>query len=376
MAEAEAQGWVKLHRRIRRSPVWRHATGYKLFTWMLLEASHCRRSVKARGGAVELARGQLAATLGEMAAEAGMSEKQVRTALAFLERERMINRDGRAGVVTVMNYPIYQGDDDEPAPGEEGEGKKCGVDEGGQAKGQQKGQQKGQAKTPKQGREKTGENALRGNGFKRTSDGVRAGGNGDGGQVKGQQKGQAKGQSQYMVVRIDHKNINPPNPPFAKGGRASFANSDQDDERYSEVLGIWREERERAGLAFLEDRNTAQGAAKLADEYLAMARLSTKQLRLGMRKLCEAVVSDPRKRDYDLRTLARNPSKWCPPVVIEKKKRRLVLWGGKCDVCGRSASLGPFAPESDPAPPLQPCPGAESGCQGWMTPEIWDERLV
>lgn len=369
MAGGEGIGWVKSHRRMEFSPVWRHHNASRLLHWMIWCASPEPAVARTPDGCLSLARGQFYANYDEIARRCHLSVDQVKRACALLRTLEVIDwqRLRRGVLITVVNYRQYQ---DRRALGEEGE--EIYSDEK-------------QARTANRTGTRTAERAIRApqkndvttmpeKKSVERDNGGRTSETTDTAPQTAPQTADRIGSS-YIKKFKKLKKLLPPNPPFAKGGRVAAKENNtppdsaallgSDADRYQLVLSLWQEERASAGLEYLEDRSTAAGADALAREYLTSARLSTEQLRLGMRKLCAGIRDNPRWVAYDLRTLAKNPSKFCPPPPIAKASRKYVRWGFVCDVCGATACMPP-QPASAPQPSRQPCVNAVNGCQGTM----------
>lgn len=358
MAGSELDGWIKMHRRMLQHPIWGKPSTFRVWVWVLTNAAHKNETVWNNNVRYDIKRGQLVASIAEAAAGAIVSAKAVRCAFEYLAREKMIVRD--KSLITVVNYSKYQDKiaDDSPHGEEEPAGAQNDVVEG-----QDLGQELGQGKNGKRGKAATGAIPFSGNGKRSGAKGGGARQN----EKQGHDLGQDLGQTINKEEEVKKLRINPPYPPSKKGGRVcdnSSALVGGDAQRLEAVLGMWRDARKAGGLDYQEDRGTTAGAKILARDYLACARLSVGQLRDGMASLVRRIKSDPKCWKYDLRTLANNPSKYCPPPPIEKIRRKLVAWRLECDVCGHSAMTA-YVPEGGEPPPAQPC-GRSDACQGTM----------
>ena len=351
MDETDQAGWVKLHRRLQASRVWRKGSNAcrLLFVWLLMAARREPATVVWRGSEYHLRRGELVASLAETAAWARISVKEARCGYAWLEAEGMIARDG--GVVRIVNYPIYQGGESDCEPGHD------------------KGHEIGHDISGRKGTKLTWGNVLKSKGKRgsRRSAGARSS------VCKGHDMGHETGHEvEEKTARAlsspstragaganvvgEVKEINPPTPFCKKGVRVSSdpsALSGADRDRYEQVLAMWREEREKAGLCFQKDAGTIGGAVVLARDWLGQARLTMRSLRAGMQKLIRRILNDAKCSGYTLRALARNVSTYCPDS-IEKRERTKVRWQMVCDVCGHS-QVTRFFPEGTPAPAPQGC---------------------
>lgn len=103
---ATLNGWVKMHRRFLE---WEWYLDYPtkvVFIHLLLRA----RWDEGYWKKVKLQRGQIAIGRKTLAKETGLSEQQVRTALAHLKstNEITIESTNRFSVITIVNYDLYQ----------------------------------------------------------------------------------------------------------------------------------------------------------------------------------------------------------------------------------------------------------------------------
>ena len=355
------KGWIKLHRRILDSAAWKKGGAVRdMWIWLLLAAEPLPALRERNGKRLRIARGELVASIPNVAKETGFTEKQVRNGFKYLTDENMIKRD--ASRIQIVNYPLYQGTPEDAAPlhGEEGKD--------GEQAGRKKGQAKGQGGKRKKGRAKIGEKPLSRKKKHSTSEGERAGAK----TKKGQTKGQALIRNKKLM-----RNKNPLTPFLPKGESpssesSSFAMLGSDADRRRMVLAMWRDEREAAGLAYFEDKATVRAADKLAAEWLGKARMSREQLEKGMKKLIAVIKSERGCGNYTLNALALAPSKYCPPPPVEKAKRgKRISWRLICDVCGYESCTA-FLPAAE-RPRSQPCALSARGCQGTMHPEIDSE---
>lgn len=378
MAEFEHVGWFKTHRSMFDHPIFsaRRMPAFIVFQWMLAAAAPWSRVDRSFARPFEVQRGQLVTSIDEIATRTKvLTPKQVRSALAWMEKEGMIMREDRrsagCSLITIVNYERYQAQECRgESPGEEG-------GERGEnppsKKGHTGGHSEGHTGKPEKGKPRERRKPLSRNGKQDVEDDAGANLREEKGQTGGQTKGQASLYKDQEVKEL----INPPNPPLKKGGRSASNISGLlggDEQRYRMVLDMWREERAAAGLNFQEDRNTAQGARILAADYLNMAQLTVHQLREGMRDVIRRIGSDAKCRNYDLRTLANNPSKFCPPPPIAKPKRVKVRWIMVCDVCGHELWTDCKPAGTEPPRP-EDCPRSfRNHCQGTLRVEREEAR--
>ena len=101
-------GHIKIDRRILEWEWYKDLNTCRLFFHLLLQANW----KDGRFQGMEIPRGSLVTSYNNLAAETGLSVKNVRTALKHLETtgEVAVNRHPKFSVVTVNNYNLYQSD--------------------------------------------------------------------------------------------------------------------------------------------------------------------------------------------------------------------------------------------------------------------------
>ena len=101
-------GHIKIDRRILEWEWYKDLNTCRLFFHLLLRANW----KDGRFQGMEIPRGSLVTSYNNLAAETGLSVKNVRTALKHLETtgEVAVNRHPKFSVVTVNNYNLYQSD--------------------------------------------------------------------------------------------------------------------------------------------------------------------------------------------------------------------------------------------------------------------------
>jgi hypothetical protein len=123
-------GWIKLHRSLVKWEWYDDINVKVTFLHLLLSANHAPK--KWRG--IDIGRGQLWTSIGNLAKEIGLSEKQIRNSLKKLERTNEISIKGasKGTMITVCKYDSYQ--DTKEDKGEQTGNPKANE---GQAKGEQ-----------------------------------------------------------------------------------------------------------------------------------------------------------------------------------------------------------------------------------------------
>lgn len=101
-------GHIKIDRRILEWEWYKDLNTCRLFFHLLLRANW----KDGRFQGMEIPRGSLVTSYNNLAAETGLSVKNVRTALKHLETtgEVAVNRHSKFSVVTIKNYNLYQSD--------------------------------------------------------------------------------------------------------------------------------------------------------------------------------------------------------------------------------------------------------------------------
>lgn len=102
------EGWIKLHRELRESPIFQNEKLLKVFVWCLLKANPSPERWKG----IEIKAGQFVTSLSRSVAETGLSQKTIRNALRKLEKMgELVTQKSRAyTIITICNYESYQGD--------------------------------------------------------------------------------------------------------------------------------------------------------------------------------------------------------------------------------------------------------------------------
>lgn len=103
-------GWIKLHRKALDSAVWQDQDVWRLWTWMLLEASHKNRQHIVRKVPVTVSAGQLVFSRSIAAEATGLTERTIRTCLDALVTlgNVTIETTNRFSVVTITKWATYQ----------------------------------------------------------------------------------------------------------------------------------------------------------------------------------------------------------------------------------------------------------------------------
>ena len=113
------RGYVKLWRKSLDAGWIRNPKLWAFWTWCLMKATHKEYTLIVGLQAVHLMPGQFVFGRRAAAKETGLSEQEIRTIIAFLVKagNLTIKTTNKFSVITIINWPTYQGDDidDQPA---------------------------------------------------------------------------------------------------------------------------------------------------------------------------------------------------------------------------------------------------------------------
>lgn len=106
-----AEGWIKLHRAIRKNWIWEDAQKLKWWLDILLQANHQEKKVLLGNELVLIERGSFHTSELKLAKKWGVSKTTVRKFLELLESDRMITtiKSKKGTTLKVSNYEEYQG---------------------------------------------------------------------------------------------------------------------------------------------------------------------------------------------------------------------------------------------------------------------------
>lgn len=107
-----AEGWIKLHRRIKDHWIWKNPKYFHAWIDILMTVNYEDKKVFIYGELIDCSRGQSLLSLNSWADEFGnhWTIKQVRTFFDLLQKDSMILREGLSKTtrITVCNYDSYQ----------------------------------------------------------------------------------------------------------------------------------------------------------------------------------------------------------------------------------------------------------------------------
>ncbi|WP_084245188.1 DnaD domain-containing protein [Planomicrobium okeanokoites] len=118
------QGWIKMHRKILENDLWHDITAFRLFTLLLLKASH-KDGVKTAG--IEVNRGQYLRSYSKLSEDLEYLDGRSRKKVPKSTIERKVKKLVDAGIVsvcetfcgtlfTINKYESYQGNDEPQKP--------------------------------------------------------------------------------------------------------------------------------------------------------------------------------------------------------------------------------------------------------------------
>ncbi len=107
--------WIKLHRRLLDSDVFKKPDHLKIWTYLLLKASHCGKTFKHGDQTIQIEPGSFVSGRQKIAEETGFSESKIRR---FLEAKKATNKitiksTKQYSIITICKYSDYQIDEKE-----------------------------------------------------------------------------------------------------------------------------------------------------------------------------------------------------------------------------------------------------------------------
>jgi len=104
------EGWIKLHRSIKKHWVFQDSEYFKYWIYLLLDVNHEDKKIVWNKELIEIKRGQKITSLQKLAKEFNCSREKVRRFLDLLKKDTMIDIDSntRYTQITICNYDNYQ----------------------------------------------------------------------------------------------------------------------------------------------------------------------------------------------------------------------------------------------------------------------------
>jgi len=109
------EGWVKIHRKMLNSQVWRNEGLLKVWVWCLLKANHKKAWVPVQIGKgsteIEVDPGQFLFGRNTAARELNMKPSSVRNRIKKLKKMGNLDtqEDSHYTIISIVNWPCYQG---------------------------------------------------------------------------------------------------------------------------------------------------------------------------------------------------------------------------------------------------------------------------
>lgn len=108
------EGWIKLHRKLLQSNIFGNEKYLKVFIWCLLKATYRPHMQQVGRQQVALKKGQFVFGRKKAALELNMAPSTVWEYMKILKNDKVVNikSNNKYSVVTVVNWEVYQNDDD------------------------------------------------------------------------------------------------------------------------------------------------------------------------------------------------------------------------------------------------------------------------
>ena len=106
----EDDTWIKLYRKLLKSPIFENEKALKIWIWCLLKATHIEREQLVGQQIVQLEKGQFVFGREKASEELKMTESTVYKYIKLLEKLHMIsiNSNNKFSVVTIEKWEDYQ----------------------------------------------------------------------------------------------------------------------------------------------------------------------------------------------------------------------------------------------------------------------------
>lgn len=107
----EDTGWIKLYRKILKSPIWENEKALKVWIWCLVKATHEERTQLVGQQEILLKKGQFVFGRKKASQELKMSESVVYRYMQVLKKLQMldIKSNNKFSVVSIEKWEDYQG---------------------------------------------------------------------------------------------------------------------------------------------------------------------------------------------------------------------------------------------------------------------------
>jgi hypothetical protein len=111
------QGWIKLHRKLLESPIFKDSQAVHLWLHILLKANHKDGQFLIGNTMVDIKRGQMLTGRKALAKETGINESKIRRLLNLYEIDSKvtIKKTTKYSIISITNYDLYQESDQQTA---------------------------------------------------------------------------------------------------------------------------------------------------------------------------------------------------------------------------------------------------------------------
>ena len=106
----EDESWIKLYRKILKSPIWDNEKALKIWIWCLVKATHKKRVQLVGQQEVILEKGQFVFGRKKASEELSMTESTIYKYIKLLEKLQMISvkSNNKFSVVSIEKWEDYQ----------------------------------------------------------------------------------------------------------------------------------------------------------------------------------------------------------------------------------------------------------------------------
>lgn len=109
----ENEGYIKLFRKLLKSPIWDNEKALKIWLWCLLKATHIERDQLVGQQIIHLEKGQFITGRAKASNELKMKERTIYDYFKLLEKLQMINikSNNKFSVISIEKWEDYQVDE-------------------------------------------------------------------------------------------------------------------------------------------------------------------------------------------------------------------------------------------------------------------------
>lgn len=104
--------WIKLYRKLLKSPIWENEKALKIWIWCLIKATHIDREQVVGLQKIQLQKGQFVFGRKKASEELNMTESMIYRYIKLLQNLQMIDikSNNKFSIVTIEKWEDYQGD--------------------------------------------------------------------------------------------------------------------------------------------------------------------------------------------------------------------------------------------------------------------------